>query len=184
MTAIETLTAEHRFIESVLDTLERGAQALEAGSAVPAAFFLGAAEFIRGFADDAHHRKEEGVLFRVMARYGFPETEGPVAMMLAEHAEARQLVAELGAAAERLQAGDAAAREEIVRSALAYVELLRHHIDKEDNILYAMAEHAVPPEEHARMADDFARIERDEIGVGARARFEALAAELRRRLDA
>ena len=48
MRATEILMAEHRVIESVLDALEAGAQALNAGADVPADFFLDAADFIRG----------------------------------------------------------------------------------------------------------------------------------------
>jgi hemerythrin-like domain-containing protein len=184
VTALELLMAEHRVIESVLDALERAAQALEGGKAVPAAFFIDAADFIRGYADEAHHRKEEGVLFKVMARYGFPEDQEPVSMMLAEHDEARQLTRRLHEAALGLQAGDAAAGEVVARLALAYASLLREHIEKEDHILYEMAQHAIPPAELDAMAEEFAAIERDDLGPEVKQRYEALAVELGRRAGA
>lgn len=184
MIATDILMAEHRLIESVLDTLEEGAQALDSGADVPAEFFLGAAEFIRGYADDYHHRKEEGILFKAMARHGFPEDQGPVGMMLMEHDEARAFTRELHDGAVRLKAGDAQAKAGIVRNALAYVGLLRHHIEKEDNILYMMAEHAIPPNEQDEMAADFERVERDEFDATAQERFKALAADLRQRMRA
>jgi len=184
MKATQILMAEHRAIEGVLDTLEEGALALESGTNVPAEFFLGAAEFIRGFADDCHHRKEEGVLFRSMARHGFPPDQGPVGVMLAEHEEARALTRDLQGAALRLKEGDADAKAALARSALAYVALLRRHIDKEDHILYVMAERAIPPAEQDEMMIDFERVEREEIGQGAHERFAALAGDLKRRLRA
>lgn len=177
MTALELLMAEHRVIERVLD-------ALEAGTAMPARFYLDAADFIRGYADQAHHRKEEGVLFKAMARYGFPEDQGPVGMMLAEHEDARQITRALEEAARRLEAGERAAEEEAVRHAQAYATLLRQHIEKEDNILYMMAEHAIPPDELDAMAEEFAAIDRDELGPDAKGGYETLADGLRRRAGA
>jgi hemerythrin-like domain-containing protein len=173
MTALEHLMAEHRLIEGALD-------ALESAGPVPGRFYLDAVEFIRGFADRAHHRKEEGVLFKAMARHGFPEDQGPVGMMLAEHEEARQITHALEEAARRLDAGEGAAREEAVRHAQAYASLLRQHIEKEDQILYAMAEHAIPPDELEAMAEEFAAIDRDELGPDGRGRYESLAAALQR----
>jgi len=172
MTALELLMAEHRIIEDVLGALEGGAQ-------MPARFYLDAVEFIRGFADQAHHRKEEGVLFKAMARHGFPEDQGPVGMMLAEHEDARQITRALEEAARRLEAGERSAGDEASRHARAYASLLRQHIEKEDHILYAMAEHAIPSDELEAMAEEFAAIDRDELGSGGRARYEALAAALR-----
>lgn len=171
MTALEQLMAEHRVIEGVLD-------ALEASGPQPARFYLEAVDFIRGFADQAHHRKEEGVLFKAMARYGFPEDQGPVGMMLAEHEEARQITRALEEAARRMDSGDAAAREHAVRHAQAYASLLRQHIEKEDQILYVMAEQAIPPDELEAMAEEFAAIDRDELGPDGRGQYEALAAAL------
>lgn len=173
MTALELLMAEHRVIEGVLD-------ALDTGGPHPARFYLAAVEFIRGFADQAHHRKEEGVLFKAMARYGFPEDQGPVGMMLAEHEEARQITRALEAAARRLEAGEQPAGEEAARHARSYASLLRQHIEKEDQILYVMAEQAIPPDELEAMAEEFAAIDRDELGSGGRERYESLAAELPR----
>ena len=180
MKATEILMAEHRIIEGVLDALDEGAKRLDTGAHVPNDFFLGAAEFIRGFADDCHHRKEEGVLFKALVRHGFPEHEGPVGMMLAEHAEGRRLTQELLAAALRLQEGDPGAAATIARNARAYAALMRQHIQKEDRVLYVMAEQAIPPDEQDGMAVEFERVEREEAGRGVHEKFMALAAYLGR----
>ena len=72
MKASEILMQEHRLIERVLDALEIAAGHLERSHAVAPAFFLEAADFIAGFADGCHHRKEEGVLFGAMIESGVP----------------------------------------------------------------------------------------------------------------
>ena len=179
MKATEILLQEHSLIEGVLDALEQGARKLASGAELPAGFFVDAAEFIRGFADDAHHRKEEGVLFKAMARHGFQEDAGPLAVMLAEHEEARRTTLALAEAAERLRRGEASAREEVIMNAFAYVRLLRQHIMKESNVLFRMADQVIPESEHAAIDAGFAQVEREEIGPAAHAKYAALARKLR-----
>jgi len=184
MKVTDLLQAEHRVIETVLDALEEGARRLSTGRSVSAEFFLDAVEFIRGFADAWHHRKEEGVLFKALVRHGFPERQGPVGVMLLEHEQGRRLTEALHAAALRLQAGDTAASAEIAKNALAYAALLGQHIRKEDGVLYIMAEQATPSDEQATMAEECERLERENGGPEVRDKFLALAADLPRRLGA
>ena len=181
MKAVDILREEHRVIEGVLDALERGAQKLGAGSEMPADFFVDAVDFIRGFADGAHHRKEEGVLFKAMARHGFSEESGPVAMMLFEHGEGRRFTASLGEAAERLRRGDESAREDVITYALAYVRLLRQHIMKENHILFDMADRVIPEAEHGGIEAGFEKVEREELAPGVQQKYRALALSLGKR---
>ena len=179
MKATEILMQEHLLIQGVLDALERGAQKLGSGADTPKDFFLEAAEFIRGFADDTHHRKEEGVLFKALAQHGFSPDAGPVAVMLSDHEEARRYTQALTESAQKLHRGDQGAREDLIMYALSYVRHLRQHIMKENNILFPMADRVVPADEAARIEADFARVERDEIGTGAHPKYEALARKLK-----
>ena len=179
MKATEILRQEHQLILDVLDSLERGAQKLGAGSKMPEDFFVDAGDFIRGFADDAHHRKEEGVLFKAMVKHGFSEEAGPVAVMLFEHGEARRFTQSLIESAEKLRGGDGSAREEVIMYAQSYIRLLRQHIMKENNILFDMADKVVPAAEHAEIEAGFARVEREEIPPGTHEKYRALALKLK-----
>lgn len=178
MKATDMLMEEHRVIEGVLNTLEQGAQKLASGSPMPPGFFLDAADFIRGFADGCHHKKEEGVLFKAMVRQGFPEDQGPIAVMLAEHEQGRAFTRAMSEAAQKLERGEQSAREEVIMNALAYVSLLRQHIQKENNILFRMADRVIPPSEHAEIEAGFAKVEQEEMSSGAHQKYEALAKAL------
>ena len=57
MKATQILMDEHTVVVRVLDALEKAA----AAPAVTPEFLISAADFIRGFADGCHHRKEENV---------------------------------------------------------------------------------------------------------------------------
>jgi hemerythrin-like domain-containing protein len=166
---------EHRVIEHVLDALERATDHLARGGAVRPAFFLDAADFISGFADGCHHRKEEGVLFGAMQESGAPGRGGPIEMMLDEHEQGRAFTKAIRAAARSLEKGDDSARAPLVANARGYVALLRDHIMKEDELVFPMADDLLTPEQEAQVLRGFARVEHEDAGDGAHAKFHALA---------
>lgn len=178
MNPTEVLMAEHRLIERVLDALEAAAYRLRQGVPVPASLFLQVVEFLRGLADGSHHRKEEEMLFPAMTAAGLPPQGGPVGMMLTEHGEGRRLVGALQAAALRLQAGEEAARDDLVPVALRYVELLRDHIGKEDEILFPMAEQVVAEPAWTALREAFDRDGQEAASRGEPDRFLALVAQI------
>jgi hemerythrin-like domain-containing protein len=173
MKAIDILMAEHRTIERVLDALEIAADNVARGTAVRPGFFLDAAEFIAGYADGCHHHKEEDVLFGAL---GGPETQGAVEMMLDEHREARRLTQGMRDAARRLATGDDTARASLVSTARQYVALLRDHIEKEDEMLFPMADELLQAEQRDEVARNFERIVGEE--AGSPERFKELAEKL------
>jgi hemerythrin-like domain-containing protein len=135
-------------------------------------------DFIRTFADGCHHAKEEDLLFVRLGERGFPTQGGPVAVMLHEHELGRAHVAAVADGLEAAAAGDEVAREAVAKHLAGYADLLRHHIFKEDNVLFPMADQALSTEDQVALAADFARVEHDEIGEGVHERYEALAREL------
>ena len=175
MEAAKILMEEHRVIERVLTSLEVAAARLKAGEEIRPGFFLTAAEFIKKFADRSHHNKEEGVLFPAMEKAGIPNEGGPIGVMLAEHQEGRRLTAAMREAADKLAAGDATAREQVVDNALQYVVLLRAHIAKEDGILYPMADRAIQGPAREEFSLAFKQMAQEETSQGVHDEFLTLA---------
>jgi hemerythrin-like domain-containing protein len=178
MEATDILMSEHRVIERVLAALDTAVQRLERGQEVRPGFFLDAADFIKGFADGCHHRKEEGVLFEAMVDHGMSRLGGPIAVMLADHEQGRSFTRAMREEAHRLEAGDATAREGVITNARGYAALLGQHIMKEDNILYPMANRIIPPVDQPKIVQDFERVEHDETGEGVHEKYLALAGKL------
>lgn len=178
MKATQILMEEHRVIERVLDALSTAADLIDQGVAVDPEFFLDATDFVRGFADGCHHKKEEDVLFKTMASYGVQVENGPIGVMLADHEEGRRFTRQIRAAAERLQAGDQAARSELLNGVKGYVALLRAHIFKEDKILFPMADQVIPTDVYAKVDEGFEHVEHEETGEGVHEKFLALAEKL------
>ena len=182
MKATEILMSEHRVIERVVAAMDQAALRLEGGETVRPEFFLDAAEFVKGFADGCHHMKEEQVLFQAMVENGLSTREGPVAAMLSEHEQGRAFIRQLREAALRLQAGDRSAASDVTRSARGYAALLQQHIQKEDLVLFPMADRVIPQEQYDDVFEGFERVEHEETGEGVHEKYLAMAEALEKEL--
>ena len=173
--ATEMLSDEHRVIERVLDVVEKLTRE-------PVVAHLEswkkALDFIRHFADQCHHLKEEKILFPLMEEHGIPNDGGPIGMMLIEHEEGRSYVRSMFAAVARVEANDESAQESLVASARAYVRLLREHIQKEDQVLFPMADGVVPGDEQKQLLRAFEEQEIAELGTGIHEKYLAVAQSL------
>lgn len=174
---VVVLMNEHRVIESVLDALESRLEALH-NKPFPGEFFRQALDFISNFADGCHHYKEEQCLFPAMEARGVPSEGGPIGMMLYEHDQGRACVAGMRQNLEPAEAGSADAVEAVRHYTMAYVNLLRQHIFKEDNILFRMASNVLTPGDLQALREKYAGTEQLK-GAGVHQRYEALAAQLR-----
>jgi hemerythrin-like domain-containing protein len=154
-----SLEAEHRVIERVLEALDMNTEAVAAGAPVDKAFFTEAIAFVREYADGVHHQKEEQVLFPRLVAAGVPREGGPVGVMLYEHDEGRRLVRIMYEALAGASAGDTKARATLVDATRQYVTLLRAHIQKEDMILFPMADRIIPIRQREIVQTGFAQAE-------------------------
>jgi hemerythrin-like domain-containing protein len=148
----ETLREEHRVILRALDALEAASERLAAGGALPAGWWGDLLEWLRAFADRSHHAKEERCLFPAMERAGLPFEGGPIDVMLEEHTEGRGLI-------QAMEGGDPARRPEM---ALRYVRLLRDHIDKENEVLFAIADSVLDEPARRDVARGFGAVEAEQ----------------------
>jgi hemerythrin-like domain-containing protein len=180
MKPTEELKTEHRAIERMLRVLEGVSDRLESGEAVDPTHLAQAVEFIQVFADRCHHGKEEDLLFVAMEEAGIPVEGGPIGVMLTEHVIGREYVGTMNRAARQYAAGDARAAEAFAAAARGYVELLRQHIGKEDNILYPMADRALSQAKQDELLEEFEVIEQERVGPGRHEAFHSLLDELER----
>mgnify|MGYP005839600127 CR=1 FL=1 len=178
MKPTDTLKHEHQIILMVLDAAEREVRRIQDGGPVDAGKAEKMLDFIRNFADRCHHAKEENLLFVRMGQRGMPTDSGPIAVMLYEHDEGRARVRAVADALPQATQGDATAITTVTANLLAYTQLLRAHIDKEDNILYPMADRLFTPADQQALTEAFERVEAEEIGAGVHERYHQLAHEL------
>ncbi|RIK65762.1 MAG: hemerythrin [Planctomycetota bacterium] len=170
------LMSEHRVIERVLDAVERMLQS----GAFDKAFLLKAIDFLRNFADGCHHAKEEECLFPELERTGMPRAGGPIGCMLHEHDAGRTCIGNMLAGIDAAANGDAAALAGVRSAARDYICLLRQHIQKEDNILFVVAENVLSARQKSQLLDAFERLEHGANHGDRHGKYVAIAEELAR----
>ena len=171
--ATAILRKEHEAILKMLAATEAAAGRIEAGQEVKAATLEGLVEFFRLFADKCHHGKEEDLLFPLMESRGMPRSGGPTGVMLKEHEMGRALIKQMVEALEAQQRGESGALARWAGPARQYASLLRSHIEKENNILFVMAERMLTAAEQEQLAADFDKIEVEKMGAGTHERLHA-----------
>ncbi len=181
MKPTEILSAEHRVIERVLDSLEKIADESQSVGRLNEGGARDVIEFLRNFADRCHHGKEEHNLFPAMQVQGFPASGSPIAVMLAEHEAGRSHIRIMDETLAPAAAGDGEALLRFVGHARAYCELLRQHILKEDSVLFVLADRVLGPDQQQALLDRFQQVEAEHMATGAHERYLALADRLSER---
>jgi hemerythrin-like domain-containing protein len=161
------LRHEHEIILRALAIAERLGRGLQRGEPIDRAALAWVVDFFRTFADRCHHGKEEEHLFPALERHGVPRDGGPIGTMLEEHEQGRALLREMGSGDDRRVAG-AIGR---------YAALLRAHIDKENEVLFPLAEQVLTGAEQDALVAAFEGVEQAVVGPGVH---ERLLAELGR----
>lgn len=173
--AIDELKHDHDAILFALQILEKMLAGIPANTASKEDLsdFIG---FLKEFADKCHHGKEEGLLFPALVKAGMPERAGPVGVMMAEHVEGRQFIQQMEAALAGALDG-----RKFADSANGYIRLLRQHIDKENNVLFVMAEQMLPPAQLEELHHAFEAHEETVIGHGRHEELHAMLKSLRKK---
>ena len=182
MSATNELRTEHRAIERMLAILETAAQRLEHGERVRPEVFRQSVDFVRNFADRCHHAKEEENLFPRLEARGVPRQGGPIGVMLFEHDEGRAFVGAIAGAIDVYDRDGQAAAQAIAENARGYVDLLRAHIAKEDNVLFPMADRVLSAADQAELEQRFEQIETERMGPDTHERYHRLLDELEREM--
>jgi hemerythrin-like domain-containing protein len=175
----QVMVDEHQLILRMVAVLEKNTDLVEKGHFRDWHFFLAAVDFIRHYADRFHHAKEEEVLFKALVTNGMPAENSPVAAMLMAHDQGREHVAAMEVAARKALEGETGQAAIITEHARGYIAMIRDHIDKEDTILYPLAERVLPQEMRPAMVAAYRQAEG--AAPGLEERYRRLVEESERR---
>ena len=168
MTPTEILREEHRVILRALELLEAAGR-FTGRATLPDPWWREIIAWLRGFADANHHGKEETSLFPAMVKAGVPSMGGPIGVMLEEHERGRALI-------RAMEADDPAARAIAARE---YVGMLREHIDKENGVLFPLADAVLDETAQRAVGREFEDVEAEQGRQGSIPHAEAAVERLR-----
>jgi len=173
MKATQQLRNEHEGVKVMLNILEQVCRQLGADGNLNKEHFDGILEFLKVFVDKCHHGKEEDLLFPALISAGVPK-DGPIAVMLQEHEMGRNYIKAMSDVYAAHVGGDKSASKTIRQNALDYIMLLRNHIEKENNVLFVMADSLLSEKTQDELFEGFEKIEEERIGVGKHEEFHGL----------
>jgi len=161
MKAIGQLMIEHRLIEKMVNLLERHLKRMEETKKADMNFLKIAADFFRTYADRTHHGKEEGILFRELAKKQLSQVDKQMMDELTqEHIIARGMVARLIKARENYTEGNLDNLNEIIASVKELVAFYQVHIMKEDKRFFYPSLEYFDEQEQDKMLQEYWEFDR------------------------
>ncbi len=171
---IDVLEQEHQQIQKVVDVMTRLAREIEAGHEFEPALLGDIAQFMRIFGEQCHHVKEEKALFFLLEAKGVPANGCPIGVLISEHRHSHELLDQLQVASANYRSGDENARTALLSLLRSLVDLYRHHIWKEEYLLFPMAKKVLEATDYEVLSAQFGAIE-SSIGVDVHHGMEGLA---------
>ena len=177
MKATQQLRDEHEGVLLMLNILEQVCMQLNEDGRLNREHFEGILDFLKGFVDKCHHGKEEDLLFPALIAAGAPK-DGPIVVMLRDHQTGRDFIKAMSEGYFSFKAGENVNAKSIIQNAKVYIALLRGHIDKENSILFAMADKLLSEEKQDELYEGFEKIEDERIGIGRHEEYHGLLGKL------
>ena len=94
-------------------------------------------------------------MFPRLAERGIPVEGGPIGVMLYEHEEGRRYIRGLAEGMAAFDRDPDEAKQLISENGRHYAELLRAHIQKEDQVLFSLADVSLTPEDERELIQKF-----------------------------
>ena len=152
---IAPLMIEHRVIERMIRIVKLKHEEFKKKGDANEAFIDSAIDFIRTYADQTHHGKEEDILFRELKKKPLSaEHEKIMNELLHEHAIGREATSQLGAAKIQYFSGKKEALHVILEKMDFLVNLYPKHIEKEDKRFFQPVMAYFSSEEQHRMLEE------------------------------
>ena len=155
----ELLKDEHQAVLKKLTALEKDISRLDKREEISAELKELAAFFETEFW--THFDKEEQALFPEFDSF-MPHGAGPIAVMLQEHVVLRDTNEVMQEAIKRYLQGadDAATKQVISQNGSHFIDFLRSHINKEDGILFMMADMHLDQKQNEKVARLFQEMDK------------------------
>lgn len=175
--ASQDLIKEHNAILLVLKSLEKITSQLKESKKTDKDDLLRIVDFLKGFADKCHHGKEEGLFFPALEEAGIRKENGPIGVMLYEHEKGRELIRQMSEAL----AGTGIDTELFTNASTSYINLLRNHIEKENNILFPMGDSRLSDEKNRLLLEKFETFEEEVMGKGVHHKYHMMIEEFEKK---
>lgn len=180
MKATDELRNDHKIISEFLEIMTVINNKISKGEEVNGEHLISVGDFLKDFADTYHHGREEEIFFPALENVGIPVEGGPIGVMLREHVTGRDLTGQMKTTAAAYAGGDKSALKSFQEASAHYVDHLLQHIDKENNILFKMADAHLSELVQGKLSEEFNKMTEETIGKDGYDKYIELLDELKK----
>lgn len=166
--ATDDLRKEHESILYVLKILDQMMLAENGDLQKRLDYYSELIFFLKSFVDQCHHGKEENYLFKEVALKEIPKEGDLVGVMLQEHEKGREYMTQMSSLLSDKKI------DGFNEIAGLYRDLLRSHIEKENQVLFPLADEAIGEQEQDLLFEKFEEHEEHVIGHGVHEKLHAM----------
>ena len=158
MKPTENLSKEHSDILELLGIMSRISKNIISNKV----FYTGDIEeiidFLKHFIEKSHHKKEE-VFYPILSGVDHLKDKEELSVMLYEHVLERNYLKDINSCVINCKIGNSFSQELLAESMMKYVVLLKGHINKEEKIIFPMADKVLNEAQQNEVYAQFEKIE-------------------------
>jgi len=158
MTATENLISEHKDIIELLGIMSKISNKIQLNEVFYTSDIEDIIDFLKHFIEKSHHKKEE-IFYPLLSTTEMPNDRAELSVMLYEHTLARNYLKDINSCIINCKIGNAFSQELLAESMMKYVVLIKNHINKEEKIIFPMANKVLTENEQTEINRQFEKIE-------------------------
>ncbi len=179
---IETLYSEHRYLESLLDTLEKEAARLKPGKIPDYPLLLDIVDYLARYPDQYHHPREDLLFSRLLARDRMFQVR--LDRLLREHETLHHYSDRLFNELSRIADGAPANQPDLLLSIQKYIAGYRQHMEYESKEIFPLARGTLKAPDLKKLAAKTRYLDDPLFGSRVSDRYRRLGRNMQARLGA
>lgn len=160
--ASQDLTLEHNMIIVMLNILERVCSSIKSRKKTDLDDLQQIVDLIRVFNGRFHNGKEESCFYPALQQAWIKKEDDIIASIILEHERARELVQQM----QKAVSCNFIATHKFISSSKAFIDLQRHNIERENTILFPLADSMLSHEKQQEIKMNFRIFEEAVISKG------------------
>jgi hemerythrin-like domain-containing protein len=170
--ASQDLTLDHDNILVIMNVLEKICLSIKSTRKTDFNDLQQIIDLVRVFADKLHHAKEESIFYPALVEAGLKKEDIIFTAIMLEHEIGRELVREM----QKSVSCNFIAMQKFLTSSRSFIDLQRQHIEKENTLLFPLADSLIPDEKQQQLIISFRNFEENIFG---KVRYEEIYSMLR-----
>jgi hemerythrin-like domain-containing protein len=158
MKPTENLSKEHSDILELLGIMSRISKNIISNKVFYTSDIEEIIDFLKHFIEKSHHKKEE-VFYPILSGVDHLKDKEELSVMLYEHVLARNYLKDINSCVINCKIGNSFSQELLAESMMKYVVLLKGHINKEEKIIFPMADKVLNDTQQKEVYSQFEKIE-------------------------